>query len=610
MKATHLVLLGFASLLLETQVRSADIVALCIGNDAYVKAEDRLDTPVADATLMRDTLRAIPGVRAKDVELLPDGTREQIRAALRQFREKARGARLSIVFYSGHGIEDQPTGYDRAETFLLPVDAVIEGAEQLPDRAVGLGEVLGVFTGLPPGGRVVILDCCRTGAPSATKALAGSGKNVSEDLDARVARALGQAELAEGTLVSFSAGPGRKAAAFLKETDAYSPFTHFLAQGIREEGGDLFAILSRATATTREATGGRQVPRVKFEGDPSLITSVRFGASAEPEKAVDAVTSAEMAKLREELATALAKLAAADGNAAEMAKLQKELEEARTKVAEAVKPVPSIPVASTPDPRPSTPSTMVRSDPAPPAAFPASRGMEGTRAGEVRTFGGIEVVWCPPGEFLMGSPEHEADRDEDETQHRVTLTKGFWLAKTECTQAQWESVMGSNPSNFKGADLPVEQVSWNDVQQWLAEMNERHPLPTGWKWDLPTEAQWEYACRAGTGKAFAGDMDEMAWYSSNGGFKTNPVGTKKANAWGLHDMHGNVWEWCVDYYDAYASESATDPRGPTMGGRRVFRGGSWSFLPLSCRSANRDRYSQGLRFTNLGFRPAPVPSKP
>lgn len=296
--------------LLSIPARSSDIVALCIGNDDYVRSEDVLDTPVSDATLMHDTLRAIPGVTPDDVVLLPNGTREAMRAALRQFREKARGAKLSIVFYSGHGIEDQPAGYDHAETFLLPVDAVIEGADQLPDRAVGLGDVLDVFKGLPPAGRVVILDCCRTGAPSATKAMAGAGKNVAEDLDARVARALGQAELAEGTLVSFSAGPGRKAAAFLRDTDAYSPFTHFLAKGIREQGGDLFGIVSLATATTREATGGKQVPRVKFEGDPSLISAVKFPASGVGQSearlaSVAAMSEAEIERRAKEMAEKL-----------------------------------------------------------------------------------------------------------------------------------------------------------------------------------------------------------------------------------------------------------------------------------------------------------------
>jgi formylglycine-generating enzyme required for sulfatase activity len=242
-----------------------------------------------------------------------------------------------------------------------------------------------------------------------------------------------------------------------------------------------------------------------------------------------------------------------------------------------------------------------------PARVDESVRMEGTRAGEMRTLGGIEMVWCPPGAFLMGSPASEADRSNDETQHRVTLTKGFWMAKTETTQGQWESVMGDNPSHFKGMDLPVETVSWDDVQGWLVKMNERHPLPAGWKWELPTEAQWEYACRAGTETAFAGDFDEMAWYSGNSGSKTNPVGTKQANDWGLHDMHGNVWEWCRDWYGDYPSGVASDPQGSAAGSFRVRRGGGWFNDPLNCRSACRNRSTPDGRYLSIGFRVVVVP---
>jgi formylglycine-generating enzyme required for sulfatase activity len=234
--------------------------------------------------------------------------------------------------------------------------------------------------------------------------------------------------------------------------------------------------------------------------------------------------------------------------------------------------------------------------------------MEGTRAGEVRGFGGIEMVWCPPGEFLMGSPEDEADRNDDETQHRVTLTKGFWMAKTETTQRQWTGAMGSTIQEMakqgsyvtdlygEGSDHPMYYLNWDDAQKYVAKLNADHALPSGWKWALPTEAQWEYACRAGTGSTFAGDLDEMAWYDENSGSKTNPVGTKKANAWGLHDMHGNVWEWCSDRYGDY------------VGSFRVNRGGSWLDGAARCRSATRDRNTLENRNRFLGFRPAAVPA--
>lgn len=170
-----------------------------------------------------------------------------------------------------------------------------------------------------------------------------------------------------------------------------------------------------------------------------------------------------------------------------------------------------------------------------------------------------------------------------------------------------------NPS--KAVDHPVGNVSWDDVQEWLAEMNTRYALPEGWKWDLPSEAQWEYACRAGTTKAFAGDLDEMAWYKKNSGNHTNPVGAKKANAWGLHDMHGNVSEWCSDYFWYYRTRSAAEPAGAAsdddrvFSGARAFRGGAVESSADNCRAAHRHGFRPGYRgFKFLGFRPALVQS--
>ena len=249
--------------------------------------------------------------------------------------------------------------------------------------------------------------------------------------------------------------------------------------------------------------------------------------------------------------------------------------------------------------------------------------MEGSRAGEVRILGGIEMVWCPPTGpegFTMGTPEGEEDRGDDEMQHRVVLTKGFWMAKTETTQGQWEVMMGTDVNQQKaksdsygvvigeGANQPMYFVSWEDAQDYMTKMNSQNRLPSGWNWVLPTEAQWEYACRAGTTTMYAGDLGEMAWYDENSGDKTNPVGTKRANEWGLHDMHGNVSEWCVDWYGDYPTGSAIDPRGDDNGSRRVYRGGNWFFTAADCRSVGRSGFTPGIRYDFLGFRPAAVPA--
>jgi formylglycine-generating enzyme required for sulfatase activity/serine/threonine protein kinase len=218
----------------------------------------------------------------------------------------------------------------------------------------------------------------------------------------------------------------------------------------------------------------------------------------------------------------------------------------------------------------------------------------------------LTLCYCPPGSFTMGSPASEADRFANEDQVQVRITKGYWLARTECTQAQWRAVMNTEPSSFKGDDLPVEQVSWEDAQEFLAKLNNRKVLPEGWKWSLPSEAQWEYACRAGTTTPYAGELEQMAWYDGNSGSTTHVVGTKAANAWGLQDMHGNVNEWYSDWY-AEKLPGGNDPMGASSGSSRVLRGGSWRNNGQYCRSACRDRLVPGLRSNSLGFRAAAVP---
>jgi len=201
---------------------------------------------------------------------------------------------------------------------------------------------------------------------------------------------------------------------------------------------------------------------------------------------------------------------------------------------------------------------------------------------------GLELVYIPAGNFLMSSPESESGRSRfagrEGPQHRVTLTKGFYLGKTEVTQAQWEKVMGFNPSLFKGAgrELPVDTVGWKDCRTFCEK--------AGGGLRLPTEAEWEYACRAGTQGPYAGDLDEMGWYLGNSDGATHPVGGRKPNAWGLYDMHGNVWEWCQDIIDKYSNEAVTDPAGPEKDGERVLRGGSWAAYASDCRSAARGCY--------------------
>ena len=216
------------------------------------------------------------------------------------------------------------------------------------------------------------------------------------------------------------------------------------------------------------------------------------------------------------------------------------------------------------------------------------------------TQAGFRMRWIEPGTFLMGSPEDEKGRfDREGPQHEVTLTSGFWMADAPCTQALCEALTGQNPSHFKGADRPVERVSWNEVQAFLHSLNER-------LWSdpfvLPTEAQWEYACRAGTSTSRYGKLDAIAWHQDNACEETHPVRQKQPNAWGLYDMLGNVWEWCSDGRRRYGSAPQTDPQGPEVGVERTFRGGSWDNSARSCRAAYRFADAPSNRDRSLGFR--------
>jgi len=272
---------------------------------------------------------------------------------------------------------------------------------------------------------------------------------------------------------------------------------------------------------------------------------------------------------------------------------------------------------------------------------------------------GAEFVYIPPGEFMMGSPENEPERCDDETLHRVRLTRGFYMQTTQVTVGQWRIFVkntgfksqaeteggtfvwtGSkieldkryywdNPLFSHADSHPVTCVSWNDAQAFITWLNRSLDSARlsgvgerSRTYSLPTEAEWEYACRAGTSTPFSFGVclsADQANYDGNyplkgcpkGKYreKTVPAASFLSNAWGLYDMHGNVWEWCQDWYEDYSSGPVTDPMGPDRGSNRVFRGGSWHSIAQYCRSERRYRYSPGARINNLGFRPVLLPGQ-
>ena len=240
----------------------------------------------------------------------------------------------------------------------------------------------------------------------------------------------------------------------------------------------------------------------------------------------------------------------------------------------------------------------------------------------------LDLIWISSGTFMMGSPEDELGAGGDETRHQVTLTKGYWLGKYEVTQEQYEAVMGENPSRFKGADQPVESVSWKDAMAFCEKLTEREQaagrLLQGYEYTLPTEAQWEYACRAGTMTAFNNgtnietdeevygecpNLDPLGWYWCNSESKTHPVGQKRPNDWGLYDMHGNVFEWCLDAKNRYPETPVVDPVQEDTEPYYAVRGGSYSYYDDGakyCRSAARSVRLNTSTSMSLGFRVALV----
>lgn len=228
---------------------------------------------------------------------------------------------------------------------------------------------------------------------------------------------------------------------------------------------------------------------------------------------------------------------------------------------------------------------------------------------------GMQLIWIPPGRFQMGSPPEELGRDPDEGPvTSVHILHGFWIAKHEITQAQFQHIMGGNPSSAAGTNLPVEKVTWHEAMDFCKRLNRDSETatttPDGFAYRLPTEAEWEYACRAGTQSRFSHGDDEFgaalerfAWFSRNSGSTTHPVGAREPNPWGLHDIHGNVWEWCLDRWDgSLPGGTVTNTPAIPQGNLRAARGGSWLYDVKGCRAANRDDYSAFNRCADLGFR--------
>jgi sulfatase modifying factor 1 len=580
---------------------AAERVALVIGNNAYTHARP-LKTAVADAEAVTKTLRDDLGFH---VISRTDATRDDLPEAVTEFLTAAKDAKAVLVYFAGHGVESAALG----ENFLVPVDAVLEKEAHLESQAYSLNTLLARLKPLSAPVRLVVLDCCRNNPLEGRSWAGGRGEAGLGALDLQ--------RLDGATMVVYSASPGKVARDSVLPSDKHSPFAAALLTEMARPGATAFGTFASVETTVFRATGETQRPKSFFSGSLAPFNDFVFRPG--------------------------------DG---------------------------SLP--------PPVPVPMPRPAPVDPFA--------GRTAGQAWENGqGTAFRWCPPGEFWMGSSAEDRaafNRDgadtSDEPQHKVRLTRGFWLSQHETTQGEWAAIMGrslkdqarlmlqddteytingkkttlrawrnaardADPAMQIGVEspsIPIYFVSWAEAEEYCRLLTERErrlgKIPAGWRYALPTEAQWEYACRAGTETALYNGgleikgtnngpaLDPIAWYGGNSsvgyngqgwdtanfkekqypGGRAGPrrVGQKEANAWGLHDTIGNLFEWCADWYGPYPEGAATDPSGPAEGVDRVYRGGSWLNGAARCRAASRYRGGPGNRIIGLGFRPALVPS--
>jgi sulfatase modifying factor 1 len=492
-----------------------------------------------------------------DVTVLENPAKEAMKTAMSDFgRAAAKSPKASFFYFSGHGVLNNRLNY------LIPANAPIETQGHLDLYAVPAEHVTGFVAGKKSAGPCLFfVDACRNNElPADEKSSEGDGVAFQRQA---------------GMFIGYATDEGKTSGL----TDQGSFFTASLAKRLLTPGRSLDDVFAGVVADVEAAPLREKQP-------PQKESRLRYVLHLVPD----------------------------DGD--ELARLRRENEALK-------RGTPMVPG-----------SAAVPSGSAVPQTPPVDGGAPGSsildqgsigKVIQIKLPGGqvMKFAYCSPGSFTMGSPASEEERGSDEDQVEVTLTKGFWMAQTECTQAQWQAVMGTSLQEQAklgtygkdlcgaGAELPMYFVSHDEATSFCETVQGSVTLPAGWKVALPSEAQWEYACRAGTTGAYAGTLDKVAWYSDNSDDTTHAVGSKQANAWDLYDMHGNVREWCADGYDGYDTKlpGGTDPRGATTGALRVNRGGAWIHDAALCRAALRFRNEPGFRVYYLGFRPALVPSR-
>jgi formylglycine-generating enzyme required for sulfatase activity len=556
-------------------------LALVIGNGAYRNAPV-LKNPPNDARDMAETLSRLGFTVEHGVDL----DQRQMKSMIRQFGQKLKAGGQGVFYYAGHGVQSKGRNY------LIPVDAVIESEADVEDAGMDVQLLLNYMDDAQNGLNIVILDACRNNPFARSMRSAENG--------------LAQVDAPTGTLIAYATAPGKVASDGAGKNGLY---TSELLKQMMVPGLSVTDMFMRVRAEVVKQTGGKQVP---WEAS-SLIGSFSFNEATGDTASKPSVTLKDAEAVEAEYWEAVKNSTdAADyqgylkeypqGRYAQLARL-------KLRQLEAVKGSRNEGGAGA--------NTQLGGDSA------GSTTTGGTKAAPragvvVRNQMGMEFAYVPAGSFMMGSENGERN---EKPVHQVTFREGFYMGRYEVTQAQWQAEMKSNPSHFKECgQCPVERVSWDDAQKFIRKLNARGE---GYAYRLPTESEWEYACRAGTTMEFAYGSSlssEQANFDSTYPFdgaargtslkKTTPVGNYQPNNWGLYDMHGNVWEWCEDWYHENYSGAPTDGSAWLSGGEqksRVLRGGSWNTIASQLRSALRNYYPPDLRFYNFGVRLVAVP---
>ena len=537
-------------------------IALVIGNGAYVSSP--LKNPANDATDMAATLSKVGFTVEHGVNL----TQRQMKAMIREFGQKLKGGGQGLFYFAGHGVQL------RGRNYLIPVDAEITSESDVEDQGVDANLVLGLMDEAGNGLNVIILDACRNNPFARSFRSAGNG--------------LAQVDAPTGTLVAYATAPGKVARDGNGRNGAY---TAELLKQMGVPGLTVEELLKRVRASLKHLTNGEQVPwessslvgdfylnnagnvnpaRPNIVGGASNLSTI--DAVAVEREYWETIRSSNEGQDYKDYLEAYP-----NGAYAAIAR-------AKIRQLEVAKNTP-----------PNTQPTKKSGNGASEAEGSLNAGASRPN---VRNQQGIEMVYIPPGSFLMGDGTWGS-----EPVHEVTINYAFYMGKYEVTQGQWQALMGSNPSKFTacGSNCPVERVSFSDAQEFINKLNATND---GYKYQLPSEAEWEYACRAGTtGYLYAPEVNDIGWYEDNSGRTTHAGGGKQSNAYGLYDMSGNVYEWCRDFFNRSYKGAPTDGSAWVSGDpARVLRGGSWGHSATTLGSAFRSSPTPDLRIDDVGFR--------